>query len=128
MGNIPCGGIHHPPSEAVDRKACSAGSLNLSRPRFRCICGERHILGDGHVCRPVRATLDIVPTAVRMPELGQYVLMWEVRHTRWAVGSWCPRFQQWSNRDDPEYAIHPENVSHWMPLPNAKEVTTQPSA
>ena len=96
--------------------------------RFLCVCGERHTLGDGHVCRPVRATLDIVPTAVRMPQPGQCVLMWEVRHARWAVGSWCPQFQQWSNRDDPEYAIHPEHVSHWTPLPDAapgaKEVRT----
>ena len=65
----------------------------------------------------IATTLEIASTAVQMPEPGQYVLMWEVRQTRWAVGSWCPKFQQWSNRDDPEYAIHPEHVSHWMPLP-----------
>lgn len=65
----------------------------------------------------ITTTLGIVPTAVQMPEPGQYVLMWEVRQTRWAIGSWCPRFRQWSNRDDPEYAIHPEHVSHWMSLP-----------
>ena len=112
---------------------CSPATPVASPPRFVCICGERHTLGDGHVCRQaatavVRTTLDIFPTALRMPEPGQYVLMWEVRHARWSVGSWCPRYQQWSNRDDPEYAIHPEHVSHWMALPNAKEVTTQPSA
>ena len=67
----------------------------------------------------VQTMLDIVPTAVRMPEPGQHVLMWETRQARWSVGSWCPRYQQWSNRDDPEYAIRPEHVSHWMPLPNA---------
>ena len=69
-------------------------------PRFVCICSERHTLGDGHVChRPestpvVRTTLDIVPTTIRMPEPGQYVLMWEVLQARWAIGSWCPKFQQ----------------------------------
>lgn len=99
------------------------GGVAVATPsRFRCICGELHVLGDGHVCRTaataiVRTTLEIVPTAVRMPEPGRHVLMWEVRAARWAVGSWCPRFQQWSNRDDPEYAIHPEHVSHWMLLP-----------
>ena len=72
----------------------------------------------------VRTTLEIVETALGLPEPGQYVLMWEVRHARWAIGSWCRRFQQWSNRDDPEYAIHPEHVSHWMPLPNAKGMPT----
>ena len=101
-------------------------------PRFLCICGERHTLDDGHVCRTggggVQTMLEIVPTVARMPAPAQYVLLWEVRHARWAIGSWCPRFQQWSNRDDPEYAIHPEHVSHWMPLPDGKEVTTQPSA
>ena len=102
--------------------------FSASTPRrFTCICGERHALGDGRVCRTgaavVRTTLDIVPTAVRMPEPGEHVLMWEIRQARWSVGSWCPRYQQWSNRDDPEYAIRPEHVSHWMALPwEAKEV------
>ena len=93
-------------------------------PFFRCICGERHTLGDGHMCRRtggsvVPAMPEAVSTAVQMPKPGRHVLMWEVRTARWAIGSWCPRFQQWSNRDDPEYAIHPEQVSHWMPLPSA---------
>ena len=91
------------------------GGVAVATPHFLCICGERHVLGDGHTCRPAASA--VVPTALRMPEPGQCVLMWEVRQTRWAVGSWCPRFQQWSNRDDPEYAIHPEHVSHWMLLP-----------
>ena len=65
----------------------------------------------------VPAALEIISTAVRMPEPGRAVLMWEVEAARWAIGSWCPRFRQWSNRDDPEYAIHPEQVSHWMLLP-----------
>ena len=115
-------------------KNVSAASVPASAPpRFLCVCGERYKLDDGHVCRPaasavVRTKLDIVPTAIRIPKPGKHVLMWEVRLARWAVGSWCPQFQQWSNRDDPEYAIHPEHVSHWMPLPNAKEVTAQTSA
>ena len=95
----------------------------VATPGFTCVCDQLHTLGDGHVCRPLHPTLEIVPTAVRMPEPGKHVLMWEVRQARWAVGSWCPRYQQWSNRDDPEYAIRPEHVSHWMALPwEAKEV------
>lgn len=54
----------------------------------------------------------------RMPTEREHVLMWETPSLRWSVGSWCPKWQQWSNRDDPEYAIHPDQVSHWMPLPD----------
>lgn len=54
-----------------------------------------------------------------MPEPGRNVLMWEetIDGGRWSVGDWDPRFQQWSNRDDPEYAIPPHRVTHWIPLP-----------
>jgi hypothetical protein len=81
-------------------------------------------LDDGHVCRQAGAVVvpampEAISTAVQMPTPGRHVLMWEVRAARWSIGSWCPRFQQWSNRDDPEYAIHPEHISHWMLLPNA---------
>lgn len=53
----------------------------------------------------------------RMPTEREYVLMWEAPSLRWSVGCWWPEYQQWGNRDDREYAIHPNQVSHWMPLP-----------
>lgn len=54
----------------------------------------------------------------QMPPEREYVLMWETPSLRWSVGSWASEWQQWSNRDDPEYAIHPHQVSHWIPLPS----------
>jgi hypothetical protein len=59
------------------------------------------------------------PTACadRMPTEREYVLMWEVPSLHWSVGCWWSEYKQWSNRDDCEYAIHPHQVSHWMPLP-----------
>jgi hypothetical protein len=58
-----------------------------------------------------------IPCSERMPTPREYVLMWETPSLRWSVGDWMPEYQQWSNRDDREYAIHPHQVSHWMPLP-----------
>lgn len=59
-----------------------------------------------------------IPCSERMPPEREYVLMWETPSLRWSVGNWCSHYQQWSNRDDKEYAIHPHQVSHWMPLPD----------
>lgn len=60
-----------------------------------------------------------IPCSERMPPSREYVLMWETPSLRWSVGDWMPEYQQWSNRDDREYAIHPHQVSHWLPLPDA---------
>lgn len=55
----------------------------------------------------------------RMPTEREHVLMWEVPSLRWSVGYWLPEYQQWVNRDDGEYAIHPHQVSHWLPMPDS---------
>lgn len=66
-----------------------------------------------------RAGTTPVPCSDRMPPEHEYVLMWETPSLHWSVGCWFPEYQQWGNRDDREYPIHANQVSHWMPLPDA---------